>query len=221
MKVNLIIGVILIFSFSTSAQRIVFDRNHLAIVNENGATRLAAENTHLGYLGSINRSLDDINLNISSVVLVQTIIHQSLTQVNQALKTGIGALQVGNLVSEIVAEGNNILTMARQNPATLLFAEDVARQLRTRGINLAAEVSSFILRDGRDVMMDFEKRDALMRKVILELRVMRALAYSMSRAIYWAGINGLLKSANPYRTYTNMDINKGREIAAGIRYLKQ
>lgn len=206
---------------STKAQTVVFDPGHFAIVNENGAVRLAAENTHNNYLNTIRNRLDDINLNISSVILVQTLIHNSLTQVNQALKSGIAAAQVAQISAEIVRESNAMIEIAGSEPYLLLFAEDVARQTKARGINLVSEVSAFVLKEGSNILMDYEKRDALLRKVILELKVMRALCYSMGRSMYWAKMNGVLKTANPYRDFINQDTRKAEEIILNYHLFKE
>jgi len=200
---------------------VVFDPGHFAIVNENGAVRLAAENTHNSYLNTIRNRLDDINVNVSSVVLVQTLIHNSLTQVNQALKSGIAAAQIIQISSEIVQESNAMIAIASSEPYLLLFAEDVARQMKSRGINLVSEVSAFVLREGSNVLMDYEKRDALLRKIILELKVMRALCYSMGRSMYWAKVNGVLKTANPYRNFVNQDARMAEDIIRNYQLLKQ
>lgn len=212
---------LLITGGATRAQSVVFDPGHFAIVNENGAVRLAAENTHNNYLNTIRNRLDDINLNISSVVLVQTLIHNSLTQVNQALKSGIAAAQIVQISSEIVRESNAMIAIASSEPYLLLFAEDVARQMKSRGINLVSEVSAFVLKEGNSVLMDYEKRDALLRKIILELKVMRALCYSMGRAMYWAKVNGVLKTANPYQGFINQDIRMADDIIRNYQVLKE
>ncbi|MGB4398876.1 MAG: hypothetical protein WBJ10_05865 [Daejeonella sp.] len=203
------------------AQVVVFDPRHFATVNENGAVRLVAENTNNNYLNTINNRLDDINLNITSVVMVQTLIRNSLTQVNQALKSGLTVIQIGQISNEIIQESNDMIAIAKSNPVLLLFAEDVARQMKSRGVNLVSEVSGFILKEGDNVLMDFEKRDALLRKVILELRVMRALCYSMSRSMYWAKVNGVLKTANPYRDFINQDTRLVNDILFKYNLLKK
>jgi hypothetical protein len=203
------------------AQSIVFDRGHFAIVNENAAVRLAAENTHNNYLNTIRNRLDDISLNVSSVVLVQTLIRNSLTQVNQTLKSGIAATQVVQISSDIVRESNAMIAIASSEPYLLLFAEDVARQMKSRGINLVSEVSAFVLTEGSNILMDYEKRDALLRKVILELKVMRALCYSMGRSMYWAKMNGVLKTANPYRDFINQDMRMADDIIRSYQLLKE
>lgn len=222
MKPYIIFVTLLIFGATEKSlgQRIVFDRNHFNIVNENGAVRLAAENTHNGYLNTIHNRLDDININIGSVIMVQTLIRNSLTHVNQALKSGIAVYQIAEISNEIIRESNSMISIAGSEPYLLLFAEDVARQMKTRGINLVSEVSAFVLKEGNNVLMDFEKRDALLRKIILELKVIRALCYSMGKSMYWAKMNGILKMANPYRDFVNQDMRISGEIINNIKYLK-
>ena len=204
-----------------SAQTIVFDRNHFNAVNENGLMRYSAEVAHANYLNTINQKLSDINLNINSVVLVQSIIRKSLTEVNQALKSGLALKQIAGLSSEIIQESNRMVELSRSEPYLFLFAEDTARQLKSRGIKLVSEVSEFVLKEGNSVMMDFEKRDALLKKVTLELKVMRALCFSMGRSIYWAKVNGVLKTANPFKSFINQDKRLVGEIITNYKFLTQ
>lgn len=223
MKTQLIILLFVCFStlaFGQSYVTVIYDAKHLAIVNENGAVRLVSEQTHNNMLGNIRRHIDDINVNLSSVVLVQNMIHRSLTQVDRALKSGRSVLHIGRLVQDIASHSTKMLETAKGEPWLLPFAEDVARQLKDRGINLAAEVSDFVLQEGKNVLMDYEKRDHIMRKIILELKVIRALVFSMERSMYYAKVGGVLKMANPYRNFINMDKRKADEIIRNYYLLK-
>lgn len=199
---------------------IVFDSKHLAIVNQNGAVRYAAEQTNNSYLGQINNRLNDISLNVSSLVLVQDIIHRSLTEVDQALRTGLTVQQIGRISTEIIAECNLMLHTAKDAPHLLLFAEQVAHQLKARGINLVAEVSNFVLKQGDNVLMDYSKRDQLLRKIVLELQVMRSLAYSMHRSMYWAKAAGVFRMLNPYNQFINKDKRMVEDLLFKINQLK-
>lgn len=214
--------VLLLFPvFCCRAQSLVFDRNHFNIVTENGMVRLAAENAHNSYLKTIHTRLSDISLNISSVILVQSMIRNSLVNVNEALKSGLAVKQIIRISGEIVSESNQMIAVAGTEPYLALFAEDVARQLKNRGMKLVAEVSDFVLKEDVKVMMDYEKRDMLLRKVTLELKVMRALCYSMSRSMYWAKVNGVLKTANPYRNFMNQDKWLAEDILRNYQLLKE
>lgn len=206
--------------FGQSYVTIVYDAKHLAIVNENGAVRLVSEQTHNNMLGNIRGRIDDINMNLSSVVLVQGMIHRSLTEVDQALKSGRSVLHIARLVQDIGTHSAKMLETAKGEPWLLLFVEGAARQLKDRGITLASEVSEFVLQEGKNVLMDYEKRDQFMRKIILELKVIRALVFSIERSMYWAKINGGLKTANPYRNFINMDKRKADEIIRNYNLIK-
>lgn len=219
-----IIGVFLLTLFCCSTaycQTIIFDPGHFAIVNENGLAREAAENTHQNSLQKIKTDLDNINLNVGSVVLVQDMIHQALMTVDATLKNGLMVKQIATLTADIVSQYEQVITLAKTDPALLLFAQQAAQQAETRGVNLATEVSGFILHEGDNVLMDYEKRDALLRKVILELEVMRALAYSMYKTMYWAQVNGVLKTADPFKDFINQDERLGDQIMLDYRILKQ
>jgi len=214
MKYYLITLIIFCFDFlyGQGYVTIISDTKHLAIVNENGAVRLASESVHNSMLKQINQNVEDINLNLSSLVIVQQVIHRSLTEVNNALKSGRSVLQVSSLIAEIIKQSNSLIEISKEEPWLLLVAEGTARQLKERGMNLATEVSDFILREGKNVLMDYEKRDFLLRKIIIELKVMRALLFSMERSVYWTKINGLLKTVNPFKNFVNKDIQKANEI---------
>ena len=192
-------------AFSCHGQTVIFDRNHFNIVNENGLVRYASEANHNSNLKKINNRLSDINLNLSSLILVQNLVKNSLTEVNAALRNGIAIKQIISISAEIIKENNELIETAKSEPYLLLFAEDAGRRLKIRSVQLAAEVSDFVLKEGDNVLMDYEKRDFLLRKIILELKVIRALSYSMHRSIYWAKVNGILKTVNPYRNFINRD----------------
>jgi len=221
MKILFLGFALAIFQLQALAQRVVFDRGHFNIVNENGAVRLAAENTYHSYLTNINNRLSDINVNLSSVVTVQSIILSSLSQVDQGLKSALTVRQIGSLVAEIAFESTGMIEIAKSDPHLLLFAEAVSRQLKDRGINLFSEVSAFVLKEGENVLMDFEKRDALLKKIALELRVIRALLFSMKKSMYWAKAKGLLRSLNPYQGFINQDLRLGSDILFKSKLLKQ
>jgi len=223
---KIIATVLTVFTFTfvskiTKAQTIIFDPSHFAIVMENGLTREAAESTHSNSLEKIKEDIDNINLNLGSVVLVQDMIHQALVTVDGTLKNGLAVRQIAGLVSDITSQCDQIAVLAKDDPALLLFAQATAEQMKTRGVNLVTEVSSFVLKEGDNVLMDYEKRDLLLRKIILELQVMRALGYSVYKTMYWARFNGVLKTANPFKDFINQDERLSDQLMLQYRILKQ
>lgn len=203
------------------AQRVVYDKKHFQVVNENAIARQAAELSHNQYLEKIDQNLQTINLNIGSVVTAQTIIYDGLSNVNSALKNGRAVLQMTSIISELISYSNQMLAMARSEPYLLLFAEDFGNQMRTRSTRLVTDVSGFILKEGSNVLTDYNNRDQLLRKVTQELQLLCSLAYGAWKAMYWARERGIIKSLNPFQTFISQDIHHVEQIIANANYLRR
>jgi hypothetical protein len=206
---------------STHAQRLVHDKKHLAIINSNGAVRLSAELAYHSSLEQIRKNTDDINLNLTSVVLVQNMIHRSLTEVNEALKDAIQVKRLGYLIADIYKNSNEALELAQGNPALMLFAEDSARQLKVRGIKMVADVSGFILKNNEAILINYNVRDELINNIVKELQVMNAIIYTIKQNMYWAKQRGLIKSFNPWSQYMSDDAARLNEIMWRRKFLGQ
>lgn len=211
---------ILFFPAVASGQTLIFDQGHFNIVSENGAMRSSAENVHDSYLHTINKRLDDINLNMAMLVAVQDMILGSLQQVDQGLKSAIAVKQIGELAAEIAASSSKVLEIAKSDPVLLLFTENLVQQSKDRAYNLFLEVSNIVLKEGDNVLMDFEKRDALLKKISLELRVIRALVFNMEKSMYWARLKGVFKSLNPYQGFISQDQRLVNDIMSKYHILK-
>jgi hypothetical protein len=206
MKRILILIAFLLLLKDSYGQRVVFDKGHLDIVNSNAATRLAGELSYHASLEQIRKNTDDIAINLASVSLVQTMIHRSLTEVNEALKDAIQVKQMAYLINDIYRYSGEAIELAKGNPELMLFAEASTQQLKYRGIKILAEVSSVVLQQKEDVLMNYNVRDELIRKVLDELRIMNALIYGIRQNMYWAKARGVIKSINPYRQYIDKDL---------------
>jgi hypothetical protein len=217
---------LLLFAFSLMlsafcfGQEVVFDPQHFLSVMENGAARNTAEISHNQYLSKINTNLDNININLSSVVLAQTIIYNALSDVNSALKNGLAVKNMAVLTSDMISYLNQCLELAKAEPYLLLFATGIENQMQVRAIALVTEVSGFVLKEGGNVLADYNARDQLLAKVTQQLQILNALAYGAWRAMYWAREQGLIASINPYQSWINHDKTFVAEIIGQAKYLK-
>jgi hypothetical protein len=219
-----IIALLLPFAFYLSpcvAQSVVFDPQHFLAVMENGSVRSGAESTHNQYLGNINSNLNNINTNVGSVVLAQTIIYNALSDVNSALKDGIAVKNMSVEISDMVSYLNECLAMAKDDPYLLLFASNIESEMVTKSTALLTDVSGYILKEGGNVLADYNSRDELLRKVTQQLQILNSLAYRAWRAMYWAKERGLIASLNPFQAYINKDKQFVAQIIANAKYLKQ
>ncbi|MCX3263671.1 hypothetical protein OQZ29_02885 [Pedobacter agri] len=208
-------------SGSSSAQMIVFDRDHFLTVNENGMVRISAEMATHNYYDSIHERLSDIKINIGALVLTEELIYRSLTQVDQGMKSILAVKEISTLIAEIFSETDQMIAFASKHPHLLLFAEQVSSQLRQRGAALVENVSSVVLSEKSDLLLNFEKRDALLKKISLELRVIRALVYSMRKSMYWASQRSLFSQLNPFRNFINIDRQLVLKIINNYKTLKK
>lgn len=202
------------------AQRIVYDKKHFQTVNENAVARQAAELTHNQYLEKIDQNLQTINLKVGSVVVAQTIIYDGLSNVNSALKNGLAVQQLGTIVADLINYSNQMVQLGRSEPYLLLFAEDFGNQMKARSVRLVTEVSGFVLKEGSNVLADYNSRDQLLRKVTQELQLLVSLAYGAWKAMYWAKERGIVKSLNPFQDFINQDRNHVEDIIRNAKYLK-
>lgn len=195
-----------LFNLHLKAQTIIFDENHFRIVTENAAMRSVSEIGYQESLEGIRQNTDDIGIQISSLVLVQTLIHSSLTEVNEALKDAIQVRQLGRSIQGIFALSEEALKLAASDPVLLLFAETYIRQAKERGLALAADVSGFVLAEGGNVLINHNVRDELIANVRAELQLIQSYMLAVKNAMYWAKMNGVLKKLNPYQAYLDQDI---------------
>lgn len=215
------ISCLLLYNGMLQAQQYVVDPWQLGAVVQNGAVRSTAEATHDQYLGKINNNITDLNTNVGSVVLAQTIIYQSLSNVNSALKDGIAVKNLAVIIADITNYVQQALSLARSDPALLLIAGNITSQMRTRATLLITDVSGYILKDGNNVLANYAARDELLHKVTQQLQIIDGLAYGAWRAMYWAKERGIISSLNPFAGYINQDKTFVAQIIQNAKYLRQ
>lgn len=203
------------------AQEVVFDPQHLVAVTENGVVRSSAESTHDQYLGKINNNINDLNTNVGSVVLAQTIIYNGLANVNSALKDGLEVKYMAVIVIDMTSYIEQALELAKAQPYLLLFADNIATEMKQHALTLVNDVSGYVLKEGDNVLADYNARDQLMRKVTQQLQILDGLAYGAWRAMYWAKEKGIIASLNPYANFINRDKAIVTRIIQNAKYLQQ
>jgi hypothetical protein len=199
---------------------IVYDHQHFESVTANAAVRSAAESTHEEYLGKINNNIIGLNTNVASVVLAQTMIYQALSNVNSALKDGLEVKNMAVIIADMTGYINQALALAKNDPALLLFADNIASQMRARAVTLVSDVSGFVLKEGSNVLADYNTRDQLLHQVIQQLQILDGLAYGAWKAMYWAKERGIIASLDPFRSYINKDKIFVSQIIQNARFLK-
>lgn len=217
----ILIVVLAVCAKQLQAQTMVYDRNHFQIVNENATMRTVAEMGYHRSLDEIRRNTDDIGVNMASLAMVQTMIHQSLSTVNEALKDAVQVKQMGRIIKQIYSTSDKVMESASHDPLLLLFAETYIIQAKERSLSLASEVSTFILTEGNNILINHNVRDELLTKIYQELQMINAYLLAVRNSMYWAKANGVLKKLNPYQSHINQDINLINQILIQKKTLKR
>lgn len=152
---------------------------------------------------------------------LQSEIYKGLSEVSKVVRSLISIKDIADISVDIVQDLDKAAVVAKDDPVLLLFAEQGARDFKTRATNLAIEVSSFVLQGGVNNLMDSGERAKILNHIRTELRVIRGVAYGMYRAMYWAKQRGILNSLNPYAGFVNRDRQIGEDIIRNAKYLKQ
>jgi hypothetical protein len=203
------------------SQEYVFDPQVCESVIANQAVRGSAEITHQQYLGKINNNLDNINTNVGSVVLAQTMIYEALSNVNSALKDGLAVKNLAVIVADMTNYINQALQLGKSDPALLLFASRISDEMRMKSIALVTDVSKYVLKEGDNVLADYNARDELLKKVTTQLQLLDGLAYGAWRAMFWAKERGIVASLDPFAGFIYKDKLFVQQIISNAKYLKQ
>ncbi|MGF7079713.1 hypothetical protein [Mucilaginibacter sp. UYCu711] len=188
----------------------------------------------LVHSATINGQLNTTNNNLTAIQRGQLAVTSQLVIVNdmqQKIYTGLSqvASVINNLTTikeiadigfDIVTDLGKAVTTAKSDPVLLLFAEQGARDFETRATMLATEVSAFVLKGGKDNLMDSGERGKLLNHIANEMRILRGIAYGMQRAMYWAKMRGIWASLNPWGEWQNMDVQIANSVLTEAKYIK-
>ena len=212
---------LLILVKGANAQSIVVDPQHINAVIQNGIVRSSAESTHEQYLGKINNNIDNINTNVGAVVIAQTIIYNSLANVNSALKDGLEVKNMALVTADMIGYLNKALLLAKADPYLLLFAGNISTLMQQKALALLNDVSGFVLKEGNNVLADYNARDELLRKVTQQLQILDGLAYGAWKAMFWAKEKGVFASAPPFAGFINKDKLFVAQIIQNAKFLHE
>ena len=203
------------------AQQLVFDPVVSGAIALNSGVINGQLNTTNDRLGLIQKGQLAVSAQLVIVNSLQSRIYHGLSEVASVINNLTTIRDIADCGSDIIKDVRSSVALARSNPVLLLFAEQGARDFQTRAAALAADVSAFVLRGGTNNLMDSGERGKLLNHIAQEMRILRGIAYGMSRSMYWAKINGIFRSLNPWAEWQNNDVRIANEVLTNAKYLKR
>lgn len=188
-----------------------------------------------GHASVMNRQLDNVNDNLTLIQRgqlavtgqlqiindLQDKIYKGLSEVSSVVRNLVSIKEIANISVDIVQDVEKAMIIAKGNPVLLLFAESGAREFKNRATNLATEVGAFVLKDGKNNLMDSGERAKLLNRILTEMTILRGVAYGMHRNMFWAKQRGILNSLNPYAKFINMDKRIADDVIRNSRLVKK
>ncbi|MEB0249080.1 hypothetical protein QN344_02980 [Mucilaginibacter sp. 5B2] len=202
------------------AQEIVIDPLTSGAIAVNSSVINGQLNTTNNNLSAIQRGQLAVTGQLIIVNDLQNKIYTGLSQVAAIINNLTSVKEIASCGTDIVKDVGQAVSIARSNPALLLFAEEGAREFQTRAVTLSAEVSAFVLKGGNN-LMDAGERGKLLNHIQSEMQILRGIAYGMGRAMYWAKMRGIWASLNPWAEWRNTDIQIANDVLNNAKYLKQ
>lgn len=183
----------------------------------------------------MNRQLDHVNDNLTLIQRgqlavagqlqivndLQDKIYKGLSEVSAVVRSLLSIKEIAGITVDIIEDVEKAMVLAKGNPALLLFAEAGAREFKNRATNLATEVGTFVLKDGKGNLMDSGERAKLLNRIQTEMTILRGVAYGMHRNMYWAKQRGILNSLNPYARFINLDKQIADDVIRNSRLVKK
>lgn len=213
--------VLLMLLHKASAQELVVDPTTSAAIAVNAGVINGQLNTTNNNLSFISKGQLALTGQLTVANTLQNDIYKGLSQVASVISNLYTIKDIAECGNDIVTDVEQALTYAKSDPVLLLFAEQGARDFESRSVALAADISAYVLKGGNSNLMDSGERGKLLNHISSNLHVLRGIAYGMSRAMYWAKMNGIFRSLNPWSTWQNEDKRIAMDVINNAKYLKQ
>lgn len=215
-----ILGIVFCLSIGVSnAQTLTIDPAVSAAIAVNAGVINGQLNTTNNKLDLIQKGQLAVTGQLVIVNDLQNKIYQGLSQVASIINNLTTLKEIAECGTDIVNDVEASVSLARSNPVLLLFAEQGARDFQTRAAMLAGEVTAFVLKGGNN-LMDSGERGRMLNHIADNMRILRGIAYGMNRAMYWAKINGIFRSLNPWAEWQNQDVRIANDVLTNAKYLK-
>jgi len=150
--------------------------------------------------------------------------YRNLQQRYNSLGTAINVAQIGidasPMVSRIVSNQSQIITLAERNPALVALSYGAELSFMLKAKSLLAYVTGLTLAYGDINQMKASDRKILFDYVLSELSTLQELSGNMLGLLQYSNIASLLRAANPFQNYIDADKQLAGDIIQNAKYLK-
>ncbi|TPE39714.1 plasmid transfer protein [Pontibacter mangrovi] len=179
------------------AQQVVFDPAVVSTLVVNHTAQQAALQDIKEKEGRIAALQATISVKMTQIKALEEKMYRSLTSVQSIIGQSKNIVYASQIAADIGRYQGQMMELARGDKELLVIAAKTELALLQRTSDLFTYIYQVAI-IGTDVnLMNNADRLALIRHVVDELRVMRGLAYSITRKMRLARHAGLLRTMNP------------------------
>jgi len=170
MKKAIIIGLILYSEVVAYGQQIVINDKLLTQITVNHGIRMASEETFLDSYKKQKEFYNDIKNKAAQVIAIQEYIYQQLKNVNSALTQSKKLVYLYQYLGKITSNSNKMMNLTAQHPEYAALVSKYYVEIGQQVIKLQAEVTSDVLNENKDFLLDSMDREMLIEKIFTRVR---------------------------------------------------
>lgn len=178
-------------------QTTVIDAKLIGTLVENHAVTMSFLKPMVEATEEIREYQEDIAAKTFVMRVIKDKLYESLYEVSAIIKEGKNVMAASEIVNEIGRCQADMIAYAKDNPKLTLIAYKAEAALVARTANLMAYIFNNALVGGDKNLINSKQRMEIIRYVIKELRMMRALAFNVSMRMKVASKGNAIGSIYP------------------------
>jgi hypothetical protein len=143
-----------------------------AQVTANQAARVASEKLYQNSYGKQRKAYDDIKEKATQVVVIKNHIYNQLRNVNSALKQGKQLEAIYYDFTKLTGNMGKMLELSVQKPQYSVLITNYYSKLYLHAMNAYENISSCVLNEENDYLMDSYDRQKILSKLQHEIKIM-------------------------------------------------
>lgn len=143
-----------------------------AHVTANQTARVASEKLYQNSYEKQRKSYDDIKEKVTQVVVMKNHIYNQLRNVNSALKQGKQLEAIYYDFSKLLGNMGTMLQLSSQKPEYSILITNYYSKLYLHAMNSYENISSSVLNEENDYLMDSYDRQKILSKLQHEVKIM-------------------------------------------------
>lgn len=212
-KLVLFVGLCAVISYHARSQEMVFDPALSGVLMFNNVM----ENNSMADIKEKQNMIQ--NLQTATVATVNFInewqkkTYEGLLYISNNVKNVFQLYECYKVLQSIYESETAMLREARKNPLALAFATKIQAEMITRAIGYYGQIKALILKEGdKNLLMNAGERIRLMNEILMNLKVIDALAYSSYLRVRMVVQQGIIKSLNPFASIVNRDAQLVKDV---------